>query len=323
MNFGHFFNQTLGPMGFDIVPNRYHAYHGSYDPQQGWQLKLDSVEFNAKTLAVVHLPDFVTFKQEKILELDYVEQFYKHNCQQVLVTHWTSDLDRFYHGPLNLIKFSNHNYDLCHALAQSFNQWQHILHRPRQSWQCLNGRITPARRRAAYLMHSIGGGIVSLGTEIALSHWDYSNYFGCENLPNFLQLEHVYGTCAVNIVTETEYSVPTGIITEKTLLALAAQQVPIVIGHPGIVDQCQAMGFDMFDDVIDTSYQWLPDSQRVEQAIMRNLDVILGRVDFVSLQPRLQRNRQYLLTEFTQRMQNDFQDQARLLANKLLPCYAA
>ena len=323
MNFGVFFNETLGPLGFDVVRNRYHAYHGAYDSELGWTLKLDSVDFGPKTLPVVHLPDFVTFRQDRILELERVERFYGDNSDRVLVTHWTSDLEKFYHGPLNLIKFSNHNYDLCHALLQSFDQWSHILNQPRSGWQCLNGRITPARRRAAYMMAKMGDARgLSLGTEIPLSQWNYSNYFGCENIDNFFRLLWLYARRAVNVVTETEYESPTGIITEKTLLAIAAEQIPVIIGHPGIADQCRAMGFDMFEDVVDLSYQWLPDQERVEQAILRNQDLILGRVDIAALRPRLQRNRQYLLTEFAARMEHDFAAAARQLANRLLPGYA-
>jgi hypothetical protein len=322
MNFGHFFNQTLGPMGFDITPNRYHAYRGEFDPENGWSLQLDNIEFTPKTLAVAHFPDFVTIKEDSVLELEKVEQFYGANSNQVLVTYWTSDMEKYYNGPLNLIKFSNHNYDLCNELAEKFDQWKIMLTQPRtHAWQSLNGRLCVNRVRAAHILKEFDNGWLSLGTDIKLPHFDYSNYFGCENYPNFVELSYIYGSAAVNIVNETQFFQPTGIITEKTLLAIAAEQIPIVIGHKGIVDQCRRMGFDMFDDLVDTSYEQIDNLERVSMAIMRNEDLIKGRVNLTPYKKRLERNREFLLWEFPRRMEREFATQARALADRLLPAY--
>ena len=322
MNFGHFFNQTLGPMGFDITPNRYHAYQGEFDAENGWDLWLDHVEFTPKTLAVVHFPDFVKMNGSRVVELEKVEQFYGTNSNQVLVTYWTSDMDRYYTGPLNLIKFSNHNYDMCNALAQGFDQWKDILGKPRtHAWQCLNGRLTPHRYQVAYTLKNWHNGWLSLGQEIPLPEWDYSRYFGCDNFPNFLALKYVYGSAAVNVVTETQYTEATGIVTEKTLLAMAAEQIPIVIGHQGIVDQCRRMGFDMFDDLVDNSYDIMPNESRAEMALHLNQDVICGKIDLEPYRDRLERQREYVLWGLPDRMEREFVTQARALADRLLPTY--
>ena len=322
MNFGHFFNQTLGPMGFDVVPNRYHAYDGNLDPVTGWPIKLDAIEFTPKTLAVAHFPDFVTMDNDHVLELKKVEDFYGVNSNQVLVTYWTSDMDRYYSGPLNLIKFSNHNYDMCNALAQGFDQWKDILSQPRtHAWQCLNGRLTSHRWRVAGVVRDWDNGWLSLGQEIPLPEWDYSRYFGCDNFPNFLALKYVYGSAAVNVVTETQYTEATGIVTEKTLLAMAAEQIPIVIGHQGIVNQCRRMGFDMFDDLVDNSYDTMSNECRVEMALMLNEDLIRGKIDIEPYRDRLEQQREYVLWGLPDRMEREFVIQARALADRLLPAY--
>jgi hypothetical protein len=131
----------------------------------------------------------------------------------------------------------------------------------------------------------------------------------------------VYGSAPVNIVTETQYDPPTGIITEKTLLAMAAQQIPIVIGHRGIVDQCRRMGFDMFDDLVDNSYDQLPNKSRVEEALELNRDLIQGKIDLSPYRSRLVRQREYLLYGLPDRMAHEFVIQARALADRLLPAY--
>lgn len=324
MNFGHFFNQALGPLGFDVTPNRYHAYHGHYNPELGWDLALTMPDFTAKTLAVVHLPDFVTMHNNRVLELEKVEKFYGDHASQVLVTHWTSDLEQFYNGPLNLIKFSNHNYDLALALAQCFDQWRHIFNAPKtHPWQCLNGRITKHRAFTSSVLRSLDNGWLSLGSEIPLPTHDYSCYFGCENVPNFMSLLYVYQSAPVNIVTETEYEPPTGIVTEKTLMAFAAQQVPIVIGHQGIVDQCRRMGFDMFDDVVDNSYDNLPNDVRWSAALERNWHLLQQPLDLTPYRSRLERNMTRLLWQLPSSMERDFMARAQALADQLLPGYAS
>jgi hypothetical protein len=131
----------------------------------------------------------------------------------------------------------------------------------------------------------------------------------------------VYGSSPVNIVNETEYFSVTGIVTEKTLLAIASEQIPIVIGHKGIVDQCRRMGFDMFDDLVDTSYEEFDYLDRVEQAILRNKDLIQGNIDLAPYKHRLERNREYLLYGLPDRMEREFVIQAQALADRLLPGY--
>ena len=326
MHFNTFINQTLFSLGFDLV-SRYQITCGNYNYETGWLLNLPPAEFGPNTLVVVHFTDFITLKNGRFLELDAIEKFYGEHCNQVLVTYWTSDLDKFYSGPLNLIKFSNHNYDLCNTLAAGFTEWQHILTQPRtHAWQCLNGRICRHRSQVAYTLKSWEGSNnwLSLGNDIPLPNWSYNNYFGCENYPNFLQLGYIYGSATVNIVTETQYFDATGIVTEKTLMAFAAEQIPIVIGHPGIVEHCRRMGFDMFDDIVDTSYDSISNDQgleRADQALALNRDLIEGRIDLTPYRHRLERNREWALWGLPDCMERDFVVCARALANQLLPGY--
>jgi hypothetical protein len=328
MNFAHFVNQTLSGMGFDIVA-RYQVTCGAYSYITGGPLNLPEVKFDHNTLVVLHFNDFITLDHGKWIELDAIERFYGEHSKQVLVTYWTADLDKFYSGPLNLIKFSNHNYDLCNVLSEGFKEWQHILTQSRtHAWQCLNGRICQHRNKVAYTLKSwdTTNNWLSLGTEIPLPQFDYSSYFGCNNYPNFLNLGYVYGSSAVNIVTETQYFDATGIVTEKSLLAFAAEQIPIVIGHPGIVQHCRDMGFDMFDDLVNTNYDSINNGQgleRAEQALIRNRDLIQGKIDLSPYQSRLKRNREYLLWELPNRMEHEFKYHARSLADQMLASYTS
>ena len=302
MRYTTLFRDTIFSLGFDLIPV-WNCFEPAYDPTTGWPLKLPQVDFSPNTRVLLNFQDFVTVSNGRVLELEKVEQHYGKYSNQVIVTYWNHGLDKIYSGPIELIEFSNHNYDLARALNDTRDQWIHRLEDSRSTpWQCLNGRVCQHRRRVAKILKHWTPGHLSLGDEIKLPQWDYSTYRGTENIDNFLRLIDVYSSCAVNIVTETQYDVSPGIITEKTFMAFAAGQIPIIIGHQGIVQHCQELGFDMFDDVVDISYDHLPNEVRAEQALELNKNLILGNVDLRPYQQRLKQQRDFLLENFPNKM---------------------
>jgi hypothetical protein len=120
----------------------------------------------------------------------------------------------------------------------------------------------------------------------------------------------------VNIVTETQYDARPGIVTEKTLQAMIAGQVPVVIGHPGIVQDCQELGFDMFEDLVDLSYDWLPNDQRAEAALELNRELILGNCDLTPYQQRLKRQQNFVLDAYPKWIRANFVRQAQSCATQ-------
>jgi hypothetical protein len=322
MNFVQFFNETLSSIKFNIVP-AHCAVQRPYSAETGWPLELPRTEFDERTLVLIHFPDFVTLRNDgSCVELEQIEKFYGANAHRVLVTHWTHDLDRFYTGPVNLIRFSSHNLNTIVELRDRFDDWKHILDQPRPTaWQCLNGRICTHRRFTADRLAAFDNGWLSLGMEIPLPAHAYDSYPGCENDDNFMALKYIYGSTAVNIVTETQFFEHTGIVTEKTLHAIMAEQIPIVIGHKGIVEHCRQMGLDMFDDLVNTNYDTVDGLARISAAIELNRDLIAGRIDLAPYKQRLQRNREYVLWVLADKMQTDFTADACKLGKKLLPAH--
>lgn len=316
--FGSAINQTLQELGFNVV-STYCAYSRPYNNVDGWPLNLPEKSTENNTVYVVHFADFVTIdSSQQILELKKVEEFYGDHAHRVVVTHWTSDLDKVYQGPVNLIKFSNHNYDICNDLAGTYDSWKYIHNEPKnKAWQCLNGRIAPHRVKTAYAIKDLNNGWLSLGTEIPLPEHDYSCYFGCENLPNYMNLLYVYKSAPINIVTESQYDPPTGIITEKTQMAIAAQQIPIIVGHKGIVDQCRRMGFDMFDDVVDHSYDLMDNEHRWKAALDLNWHLLQQPIDLLPYRSRLALNMHKMLWQMPVNMEQQLMIELHKLANRL------
>lgn len=317
MEYTEFFQRTLNDLGLD-VHGVWNAYDPPYNAQSGWPLKLPTVEFGPNTVLLMHFQDFVTFDQGKIVELERLEQFYGSNSNQILVTHMHHGLEKVYHGPIKLIEYSNHNCREMSRLAARWHECEPALTQPRtHAWQCLNGRMCPHRRRAVDILQSWSNGWLSYGTEIKLPQWAYDTYRGTENDENFVRLLPIYGSAAVNIVTETVYDYTPGLVCEKTLFAMAAGQIPIIVGYAGIVADCKNMGLDMFDDVVDTSYDFLPNDQRVEQALLRNQDLITGKIPISHLQQRLADQRHYVLNHLTDWYRNNFVQQATRLFSSM------
>lgn len=311
MDYTEFFSSTFTNLGFN-VQGVWNAYDPPYRPDTGWPLKLPAVDFTPNTVLIMHFQDFVTFKDNKIVELEVLEQTYKDRANQIVVTHMHHGLEKVYHGPIKLIEYSNHNCREMQRLQARWHECEAAISQPKtRAWQCLNGRMCSHRRRAVDILQHWDNGWLSYGPEIRLPQWDYTTYRGTENDENFVRLLPVYGSAAVNIVTETQYDHRPGVICEKTLFAMVARQVPILIGYPGIVADCKDIGFDMFEDVVDTSYDFLPNDQRVEQAILRNQDLIQGRINIDHLQDRLAAQSQRVLYHTETWYRNNFVAQAK------------
>jgi hypothetical protein len=273
-------------------------------PHTGWSLRLP--DFDTDVL-LLHFQDLVNIQDGRVLELEQIEQRYGSRADRVVVTYWNHELDQIYSGPVRLVEFSNHNYDLVNQLYQRWSEWCHIVDQPRtQAWQCLNGRMCDHRSRVVHTLKDWPGGTLSYHDRIRLPNYDYAQYT-YNNVDNFINLAYVYGTCAVNIVTETEYATAPGIISEKTFLAMAAEQIPILIGHAGIVKHCEELGFDMFTDLVDTSYDTMPNEVRAEQAVLLNQHLIQGRIDLSPYQERLRAQREFLLDDYATMMEIRFQ----------------
>jgi hypothetical protein len=317
MNYSQFFRNTLEKLGFDLhlEPN---TFTPPYQPESGWPLKLPNIDWKENSLLVLHFQDFVTITDHGILELDRVHDHYGKHAERVLVTHMHPGLEKVYHGPVNLIEFSSHNYREIHRMKECWADWRYVIEQPKtRPWQCLNGRKCSHRRQVANILYQWGNGILSYGTDIALSEWDYGTYRGTENNENFIRSGSVYGSCAVNVVTETLYDPVPGLFCEKTLFAMLAEQIPIVIGSQGLVSSIRAHGFDMFDDVVDTSYDNLHNETRLIQALDLNQDLIQGRIDLAPYRDRLRAQREFLLDDYPTMMEMRFQRDCEQLVSKL------
>ena len=95
---------------------------------------------------------------------------------------------------------------------------------------------------------------------------------------NHNKLTEIYKNSAINIINESKYSseifsIPYTFISEKTFRALAFPRPFIVIGQRHTLRNLQKMGFRTFSDIIDESYDDLPDSERMDKIQQIILDL--------------------------------------------------
>jgi hypothetical protein len=75
------------------------------------------------------------------------------------------------------------------------------------------------------------------------------------NVSNFnRRLRSKYQNSFVEIVSESSFSAPSFMLTEKTLNSVYGCNFPILLSGVGAVGHLREVGFDVFDDIVDHSY---------------------------------------------------------------------
>lgn len=266
-----------------------------------WELNLPVTD---KKYLILHAQDFV--RSEDLVKIEQHQNAY--NIEHVVLIHWNHDLKKYYHGNIKLVEFPTHSYELINQLIERQSEWDFNYDKT-INFMCLNGIPKQHRKLTVeYLKSNHINGIVTLMDRSDTYVSPYSNY-DWDNIGNFIKLKTTYKKSAINIITESLYNEVTGILTEKTLFAFASLQFPILIAHKGAVANARRYGFDMFDDIIDHSYDTLPNNIRWEKALQLNKDLINNPPN--NLQHRLLNNKTYLLEKY-----NDFL--VKQLRNSLL-----
>lgn len=107
-------------------------------------------------------------------------------------------------------------------------------------------------------------------------------YQGIKNggYPNALTYRELLKSCvfeptSVSLITEPAYYEKETIVTEKTIMAIYGGTIPIWVGGWRIPDYMQSLGFDIFSDLVDHSYQSAADpEQRCYRAITDNTHLL-------------------------------------------------
>lgn len=105
-----------------------------------------------------------------------------------------------------------------------------------------------------------------------------------EDFSNYRITYKAYKKTRLEIVTSSLYSEPTPQVSEKEIQSIYGCNFIIIIGNPYLIKLMRKWGFDMFDDIVNHSYDSvLNPSLRLFQAIDDNLHLLDGTSDLDAL----------------------------------------
>ena len=105
-----------------------------------------------------------------------------------------------------------------------------------------------------------------------------------DDLSNYQHIYKAYETSRLEIVTSSLYSEPTPQVSEKEIQSIYGCNFLLIIGNPNLVNLLRKWGFDVFDDVVDHSYDRIISPYwRMFKAIDDNIKLLDGTVDLDSL----------------------------------------
>lgn len=128
------------------------------------------------------------------------------------------------------------------------------------------------------------------------------NFKNAETYDKLLK-KNVFEPSCISIITEPCFYEREALITEKTFMAIMGGTLPIWFGGWKNAQSLKKYGFDVFDDIVDHSYETLEDPrERCVQALERNLHLF----DLEKMQKIIKDNRHRLQHNVDLLMSNPF-----------------
>lgn len=276
---------------------------GKPHQEQRWHMSLPDIPADLwrkrNFRLVVHAQDFVHFYGNLCVELHWLEQqFTPEQQQKVIFVCWDHRLGDIYEGNIKVVNFASHSYELVLNLKNRWNEWKDVACKDiKYNWMCLNGRTREYRQEVYNLLRHEPSGFVSHSIFNPIKIHPYQDY-DFDNVNNFVKLLPLYQQSRTSIITESLYQDVGGIVTEKTLLAIAAQQPFMCIGHRYCHEDVASLGFQNFNEVFDLSYDSEPKDTRMWSAIEKNIERLRNPIDLDAVKEKTQANFEWLMGDY-------------------------
>jgi hypothetical protein len=104
-----------------------------------------------------------------------------------------------------------------------------------------------------------------------------------------VQTNSIFHSCLFNMVVESSSQSDPGIwrsifLTEKTFKAFGLRQIPIWFAVPGFVAEVRKLGFDLFDDIVDHSYDCIEDEHLRFTQVFDQIEKLNAQLDLSQCQ---------------------------------------
>ena len=302
VNFNKAMNLVL--RSFDIDYEFVPAACGTTTKENRWHINLPEIpehrwrQHNFRL--VIHAQDFIHFYENLCTELHWLEnQFPPEKQKKIIFVHWDHSLGKVYDGLIQCVEFASHSYELVLGLKETWEQWRHVHDNTGQyNFMCLNGRAREYRNIVFNLIKDEPTGFVTHGVHRPLELHPYQNY-NFDNVENFIKLVPIYQSARMSLVTESLYQDVGGIITEKTLQAIAAKHPFVCIGHRNIHQEIVERGFQVYDNLFDLSFDTEDNTTRMYSAVDKNLPILQTTVDPNDYKDQIEENFDWLMGGYT------------------------
>jgi len=106
--------------------------------------------------------------------------------------------------------------------------------------------------------------------------------------------ENVYRNVSIEVVCETSTASDTFFMSEKTLRPIAYGRLFLIIGSPEYEKNLKGLGFDIFEDILDKSYDSVSGYTRVDKVFNSLQKYLSNPIDYSTILDRLESNRKKL-----------------------------
>lgn len=119
---------------------------------------------------------------------------------------------------------------------------------------------------------------------------------GIDCSSNFLNCVYINQNIPGNVVLQCNTVLDFYYPTEKWIQAFLLRRIPLTLACSGFVQRMRDMGFDVYDDLIDHSYDSVQDNlQRIRSAIAANQQLLSTAADMSALADRTEKNYRHLV----------------------------
>ncbi len=279
-----------------------------HSPTEGWQIDTPPIHECNK----IYLQDDVTFRNNKILELEKYIKHYGDDVKKITFYTWHKGLIDLY-PTLNLKWYPLFLKDhLLNALKYK-DLLEKELHFENKTnkFLCLNARIRPHRdvifRHVKDNKNCVSSYTYRGFKSPLADDWEINDYMSWNNgnpdllvnTKNLLVASPMYNQTSFSLVTETRNTLPFDFVTEKTTQCFLALHPALFVSNRYHVATLREWGFDVFDDIFDHSYDEVDNEHRIGTLLKDNQKIIENGFNLDdSIKKRLYANRHYYFTKF-------------------------
>jgi hypothetical protein len=122
---------------------------------------------------------------------------------------------------------------------------------------------------------NISGTNYAFGPEVTMDQGIRNGNFKNSETYNYLLKTNVFEPSCISLITEPLCFEKETLHTEKTIMSMYGGTLPIWVGGWKLAEYARSLGFDVFDDIIDHSYESLNDPwDRCYYAIEKNIELL-------------------------------------------------